>query len=92
MANEVNFNLLLLLKDLKQMKFVFERKFFAERSKNLERSEKFSHEREQQNLFQLLSEAKNFLTSESNKIYFSCRAKRKILIFTFQLSTFKLWI
>jgi hypothetical protein len=40
-ANEVNFNLLLLLKDLKQMKFVFERKFFAERSKNLERSEKF---------------------------------------------------
>jgi hypothetical protein len=59
-ANEVNFNLLLLLKDLKQMKFVFERKFFAERSKNLERSEKFSHEREQQNLFQLPSEAKNF--------------------------------
>ena len=40
-ANEVNFNLLLLLKDLKQMKFVFERKFFAERRKNLEQSEKF---------------------------------------------------
>ena len=89
---KLNFNLLLLLKDSKQMKFVFVRKFFAERSKNLERSEKFSHEREQQNLFQLPSEAKSFLTSEGNKIYFSCRAKRKILIFTFQLSTFKLWI
>ena len=42
------------------MKFVFERKFFVERSKNLEQSEKFSHKREQQNLFQLPSEAKNF--------------------------------
>ena len=41
MANEVNFDLLLLLKDLKQMKFVFERKFFAERRKNLEQSENF---------------------------------------------------
>ena len=38
---KLNFDLLLLLKDLKQMKFVFERKFFAERRKNLEQSEKF---------------------------------------------------
>jgi hypothetical protein len=40
-ANEVKLRFVLLLKDLKQMKFVFERKFFAERRKNLEQSEKF---------------------------------------------------
>ena len=56
------------------MKFVFERKFFAERSKNLERSEKFSHKRGQQNLFQLPSEVK--ILSEAKKF------------FNLQLSTF----
>ena len=54
------------------MEFVFERKFFVERRKNLERSEKFFYKREQQNLFQLpseekiLSKTKNFQLSTFN--------------------------